>query len=304
MDRFAALTVFAHVADSGSFSAAAKVLGLTPSAISKQIAQLEDHLGARLVNRTTRRLSLTEVGEAFRLRARQALAALDEAEAAVTNLNAAPRGTLRVTTAVAFGQAHVAPVLPAFLAQHPEITLELTMSDRFVDLVQEGFDVAVRIGGLADTSQVARRIAPNRRIVCASPAYLAAAGRPLTPFDLADHNCLIYAEPGHQLDWTFTVDGVRRSVPVKGTFRSNSVAALARAAEGGVGITRLSAFQLVDALAGGRLVPLLESYEGRESEVYAVYPASRHLSPKVRAFVDHLVATIGRPGYWQAAGLG
>ncbi len=303
MDRFSALTVFAQVADSGSFSAAAQVLGLTPSAVSKQIAQLEDHLGARLVHRTTRKLSLTEVGEAFRFRARHVLAALEEAETAVSNLSTTPRGNLRVTMPIAFGQEHVAPVLPEFAARFPDISLEIVITDRFVDLVQEGIDVAVRIGELADSSLVVRRLAPNRRVVCASPDYIARAGCPETPTDLLHHNCLLYAEPGYQLDWTFMVDDVRVSVPIKGSVRSNSIAVLVQSALAGIGIIRLAAYQFMGALADGRLVPLLQDFTMNESEVYAVYPASRHLSPKVRAFVDYLAETIGRPGYWQAAGL-
>ncbi len=303
MDRFTALTVFAQVADSLSFSAAAKQLGLTPSAVSKQIAQLEDRLGARLVQRTTRKLALTEAGAAFLPRARQVLATLEEAEDTVTDLAQSPRGVLRVSLPSTFAQIHVAPVLPGFLARYPEIRLEISVTDRFVDLVHDGIDVAVRIGALDDSTLMARRLAPNRRVVAAAPSYLARAGRPAVPNDLLAHNCLVYAEPGRALAWVFNGGDERITVPVTGSLRCNSAEVLLQAALDGVGIIRMSAYVMVDALADGRLVTLLPAYEVRESEVYAVYPAGRHLSPKVRAFIDHLVATVGRPGYWRAVGL-
>ena len=303
MDRFTALTVFAQVADSLSFSAAAKQLGLTPSAVSKQIAQLEDRLGARLVQRTTRKLALTEAGTAFLPHARQILGALEDAEAAVTNLAEAPRGVLRVSLPTNFAQMHVGPVLPAFLARYPEVRLEVSITDRFIDLVQEGIDVAVRIGALNDSTLVARRLAPNRRVVAAAPGYLDRHGRPAVPRDLLTHNCLIYGEPGRSIAWVFNDGSERITVPVGGSLRCNDTEVLLKAALAGAGIVRMSTYVLVDALAAGRLVPLLPTYEVQESEVYAVYPAGRHLSPKVRVFIDHLVETVGRPGYWRAAGL-
>jgi DNA-binding transcriptional LysR family regulator len=303
-DRLSGLAVFAQVVDSGGFSAAARTLGLTPSAVSKQIGLLEDRLGARLLHRTTRRVALTEVGAAFYERARGVLTALDEAERSVTDLNAVPRGTLRLSIPVHFGQFHIAPILPGFMAQYPEVTLDLDMSDRYVDLIGESIDVAVRIGGLQDSSLIVRRLAPNRRIVCASPAYLAAHGTPAAPADLAEHNCLTFHQHGPAVEWRFGEGERRQTVRVSGTLQANNIEALRAAAVAGVGIIRMSAYVLAGELAEGRLVPVLADFEARDAEVYALYPAARHLSPKVRAFVDYLADRIGRPAYWQAMGMG
>lgn len=303
IDRFNGLDVFVHVVEAGSFSAAARDLGATPSAMSKQISALEDRLGARLLNRTTRRLSLTETGEALFERARPALGALAEAEEAVVALNAAPRGRLRVNMPASFGEAHVAPVLPGFMQRYPDVSLEVTQTDRFVDLVAEGVDVAIRVAELKDSSLIARRLAPLRRLICAAPAYLAQHGTPAHPRELTGHNCLTFVERTHHIDWTFEEGGKRQTVTVAGTLQTNSVRTLVGAAVDGLGIANLSNYRIVEELKSGALVPLLEDYERPPSSVYAVYPASRHLSPTVRAFIDYLVETIGQPSFWTVAGL-
>ena len=299
----AGLPVFVQVVESGGFTAAAGPLGLTPSAVSRQISQLEDRLGARLLNRTTRRIGLTEVGAAYFERARQALALLAEAERAVLDLNAEPSGTLRVSLPTIFGNFHIAPILPAFVARYPKIALDVSTGDRFVDLVEEGLDVAIRVAELRDSSLIARRIAPFRRIVAASPAYLARRGTPRSPDDLAGHNCLVlsaYQPHGH---WQFGTEQAIRSIRVTGSIESNSIDVLRHAALAGEGIVQLPSYTLSREIGEGGLVPLLADQAADNRNVYAVYPASRHLSPKVRAFVDYLVETIGQPAYWRQSGM-
>lgn len=303
IDRFNALSTFLQVAETGSFSAAGTVLSLSPSAVSKQISQLEDRLGARLFDRTTRSVHLTEVGRAFLERGRAALAALEEAEAAVTDLTQTPRGVLRVSMPVGFGRAHVAPLIPGFLTHHPEVSVELEQNDRVVNLVDEGFDAAVRMGGLADSSLIAKRVAPMRRIVCASPGYLARHGTPLVPRDLAHHACLVFAQAGRVMEWVFGDGAGRHVVRVRGRLTSNSNETLIAAALAGHGLVRLSNYLLGEHLRNGRLVRLLEPYETHEAGVFAVYPAARHLSPKVRAFIDFLADRLGRPDYWAVSDL-
>ena len=303
MDRLSGLAIFAAVVEAKSFSAAAKQLGMSKSAVSKQVGKLEDRLGARLLNRTTRRISLTEMGAAYYDRARAALDALAEAEQAVIDLSAAPSGVLKISMPSIFGNIHIAPILPAFAMRYPEITLDVSINDRFVDLVEEGRDVAVRVAELRDSSLVARRIAPFRRLVCGSPGYVARHGRPDAPADLADHDCLVltsYQPRGH---WQFGAGKTLRSMRVSGSIESNSADVLRQAARAGVGLVQLPSYVLSQDIKSGALLPLLTGHEADNRDVYAVYPASRHLSPKVRAFVDHLVATLGRPSYWEEAGL-
>lgn len=303
VDRFALLATFLQVVESGSFSRAGAVLGLSPSAVSKQISQLEDRLGARLFNRTTRIVQLTEVGRTFYDRGRAALMALEEAEDAVTDLTQIPRGVLRVTMPVGFGRAHVAPLIPEMLARNPEVSIELEHNDRLVNLVEEGFDVGVRTGQMSDSSLVAKRIAPMRRIVCASPGYIAAHGEPKTPGDLNAHQCLIFAQGGRVMEWVFGNGTDRRVVRVQGRFSANNNEALIAAALDGHGIIRLSNYLLGEPLRDGRLIRLLAPYETSEAGVFAVYPAARHLSPKVRAFVDLIASRLGKPDYWAVSGL-
>lgn len=303
MDRLTGLTIFAKVVELGGFSAAATQMGLSPSAVSKQIAQLEDRLGARLLNRTTRRISLTDAGSGFYERVRSVLAELEDAERTVLDSAEQPRGLLRVNMPQVFGAYHVEPFLPEFLAKHPEVTLEAISEDRFVNLVEEAIDVAVRVADLNDSSLIARRLAPNKRVVVASPAYLAAHGTPHRPEDLVGHNCLSKHDQLPREEWRFERDGETVTVPIRGTLKANSLSMLKAAAVGGRGIIRVSVYTLVEELRSGQLVRLLQPFEAKDPDVYAVYAASRHLSPKVRAFVDHLVQTIGKPSYWREVGL-
>jgi len=298
-DHLSAMAVFARVVEAGSFSRAARGLGLSKSAVSKQVARLEDRLGARLLNRTTRQLSLTEAGRAFYGGCRQMLAEAESAAAAVGHLAQAPRGTLHVNAPMSFGQQHVAPALPAFMAQYPELDVDLQLNDRTVDLVDEGFDLAVRIGELPDSTLVARRLAPLRTAVVAAPAYLDRHGRPAHPRELQAHACLLYSYLASGRTWRFAgPDGVVR-VPVSGPLEANNGDVLLAAACGGAGIARLPTFICGDALRAGRLERVLDDWvDTGDAAVYAVYPASRNVSPKVRVFLAFLAARFGPAAYW------
>lgn len=292
MDRLAALTAFAAVIETGSFAAAARRLGRSPSRLSRQIADLEAGLGVRLLHRTTRALTLTEAGQAYHEHVARILAELATADQSVGCLQAAPRGRLRVAAPMSFGIGHLAPLLPAFLEAYPEIELDLALNDRFVDLIDEGFDLAVRIGRLADSSLIVRRVAPLRRVLCASPAYLAAHGIPATPDDLAAQDGLGYSNMTPNEEWCFIhpEDGRPWPVRIKPRLRVNNGDALRLAALGGIGFGLLPTFIVGPDLAAGTLVPLLAPYLRQDGAIQAVYPPARHLSPKVRVFVDFLVA--------------
>ena len=304
MDRLAALEAFAKVAETQSFSEAARRLRSSKSAVSRHVAALEASLGARLFHRTTRSLTLTEAGRDYFARASRILADLDEADASVSQLQAAPRGRLRVNAPMSFGFLHLAPALGDFLARYPEVELDVTLSDRFVDLVDEGVDVAVRIGSLTDSSLVARRLAGIRRVLCASPDYLARHGVPQTPDDLKSHDCLSNTNITITREWRFIRpdDGAPWPVEVKGRMIANSGDLLRVAALHGHGFVHLPTFIVGDDLRAGTLVSVLEPYVAQDLTLNAVYPTARHLSPKVRAFVDFLAERFGgdKP-YWDAA---
>jgi len=262
---------------------------ISSSACSRQVAELEAHLETRLLNRTTRRLSLTEGGQGFYERCVQLLADLEEAEQAAAQNAARPRGTLRVTTSINFGVRHVSPAIGAFLAKFPEVTFDVSLSDRIVDLVEEGYDLAIRIGSAGGDTLVARKLGDSRMVACASPAYLKAHGAPKTPEDLARHSCLTYEYMPVRNVWTFRgKDGREHAVRVSGPLHSNNGDLLAAAAVAGVGIASEPEFRLGPDLKAGRLVPILGSYTSPLGPIYAVYPSRRYLSAKVRAFVDFL----------------
>lgn len=287
------LLVFAAVAEAGSFSAAARALGVSKSAVSKQVSQLEATVGARLLQRTTRRLSLTEAGAALLARGQRVLAELDGVETDLGRLGGPPRGLLRLSAPMSFGQRHVAPLLPAFLAAHPGVQVELDLTDRTVDLIGERFDCAVRVGRLPDSTLVARRLAPARRVVCAAPDYLARHGVPRTPEALRRHACLDYtylAAPG---GWPFTSGSRTRRIAVRGPLSSNNGEALRDAALAGLGIALLPTFIVGDDLRADRLRALLTAYECWDASIFAVYPPTRHVPAKLRAFVDFLAGHCG-----------
>lgn len=294
MDRFKQLQAFVRTAERGSQSAAGRELGITPAMVGRTIRALEDRLGVRLLHRTTTRQSLTPAGAAFHAGAAAALDALDSAERAASEQQAEPQGVLRVNAPMSFGVRHLAPALAAFGAAHPRVRVELVLNDRVVDLVDEGYDMAVRIGTLRDSRLVARRLAPCRMVLCASPGYLRRRGAPAVPDDLRAHDCLLYAyTPGG----SWTLGG--QVVPVSGPLVANNGDALLHAALAGQGIIMQPTFIVGDALRGGGLVPLLPGWPARDLHAHAVYPAARNLSPKVRAFVDFLVERFG-PAPWDA----
>ena len=299
MDRFAVVEAFARVAEAGSFSEAARRLRVSKSVVSRQVSALEAELGVRLFQRTTRSLTLTEAGQGYFGQISRILTDLEDADASVSRLQAAPRGCLRVSAPMSFGFLHLDPAIPDFLARFPEVNVEFAMSDRFVDLVEEGFDLAVRIGRLGDSSLIARRLAPIHMAVCASPDYLERRGTPVTPQDLVQHDCLFYSQ-GPALDvWRFvSAEGTPLQVEVKGRMRANNGDALRVAALKGLGLCDLPTFIVGADLQAGTLVSVLSEFMPSDSAAYAVYPTVRHLSPKVRAFVDFLLERFGGTPYW------
>ncbi len=298
MDNLSGMAIFARVVEARSFSGAAKQMGLSKSAVSKQIGQLEDRLGARLLDRTTRRIALTEVGRVFYEHAARMLAEARAAEEAVTSLHEMPRGLLRINLPMSFGMAHIVPAIPDFLNRCPELKIDMAFSDRYVDLLDEGFDLAVRIARLTDSSLIAKRLAPNHYVVCASPEYLAKHGEPKRPDDLAAHSCLGYtysADPEH---WKFIVDGKPVNVRVGGRLRANNGDALRVAAINHHGLIYSPSFMIGQDVAAGRLRVVLRDFTPDDSAIYAVYPSRRYLTPKVRTFIDFLVARFGPEPYW------
>lgn len=290
MDRSTQMEVFVRVADEGGFSAAARSLKLTPSAVSKLIGRLEDRLGVRLFHRTTRSLSLTEEGRAFKQRCVEILNDIEQAEAAVSALHDHVTGTLRITATVAFTRVHVLPLLPEFMSLYPDLRVELELSDRSVDLINDGFDVGLRLQEhMEDESLVARRLAVNRRVICASPDYLEKFGVPKTPDDLLKHNCLVHSSLSAFNDWEFESDDGVRVLRPNGNFEANSAYALYEAVLAGIGVARLATFVIQRDLKSGRLQPILTDFEHEKSSILIVYPHRRHLSSKVRAFVDFMV---------------
>jgi DNA-binding transcriptional LysR family regulator len=298
MDRITGLSVFARVVESSSFAAAARHFGLSPAMASKHILALEERLGARLLNRTTRRVSPTEIGRVFYERATRILADIDDAEQEASALQATPRGLLRVSGPLSFGTRQLAPAIADFLAACPAVEIDVTLSDRVADLVEEGFDLAIRIGRLVDSSLIARRIAPCLVVACAAPDYLKSHGAPRLPADLAAHNCLGYSYAALRNEWRFSGPDGTESVRVAGRLNANNGDVLRLAALGGEGIILQPSFLVADDLAAGRLVPILPGYVPDELAIHAVYPHSRHLSVKVRSFVDFLVARFGQQPEW------
>jgi DNA-binding transcriptional LysR family regulator len=301
MDRLSALEAFVRVAETGSFSEAARRLKTSKSAVSRLVAALEAELGVRLIHRTTRALTLTEAGRGYRERAARILADLLDADRSVSLMQAAPRGRLVVNAPMSFGRLQLGAAIPDFLALYPDVTVDLTLTDRFVDLIEEGIDVAVRIGTLADTSLVARRLTPIRRVVCASPAYLATRGTPGSPDDLAGHDCIGYSNLPQQQEWRFVdPDGRPRPVAVGGRLSVNNGDVIRDAVLRDVGLALLPTFLVGDDLRAGRLVSVLDRFLPQDLALNAVYPHARHLSPKVRAFVDFLAARFGPRPYWDS----
>ena len=299
MDRFESMRIFAKVVESGSFTGAAARLSVSPGTISEHIKELEERLGTRLMNRTTRKLSLTETGRAFYERSSRILADLEEAEQAATNLQAALRGELRVNASPCFGMLQLASAISDFTARFPEISVELMLSDRMADLIDEGFDLAVRGEPIPDSSLIARQLGPVRVVICATPGYLERHGTPKTPADLARHNCLMLTGPSQLRNWhLIEADGTPADVALTGHLRSNNPGVLMCAALAGQGLVCLPTLMTGDALRTGRLVTVLDEYLAQPFTLRALYPPNRHLSAKVRAFVDFLAERYGKPTLW------
>lgn len=294
MNTLESMNLLIEAVDGGSFSAAGRKLGLAPSSVARSIGALEDDLGVRLLNRSTRSLSLTEAGRLFHERARRILAEVDEAKLSVTQLEADPRGTLRLNAPAAFGRAHIAPMLPDFLSTYPNVKIDLSMTDAFIDPVEEGVDLVIRIGELNDSSLMARKLAPNRRVICASPDYFARHGRPVAPDDIRHHNCLIYKRTNDRAIWHLRdQDGITHDVPVTGNFQTNNTEALRNVLFGALGVAILPTWFIGHDVREGRLEVVFERYTvsptALDTNIYAVFPYNRYLSPKVRAFVDTLL---------------
>jgi DNA-binding transcriptional LysR family regulator len=300
MDALSDIAVFIQVVDSGSFTATADRLGLSKSVVSKYVTRLEDRLGARLLNRTTRRLSLTEVGRAFYERSRKGLQEIEEAEAEVSRLQSAPRGVLRLNSPMSFGIQHIAPALAEFMALYTDLSVEMSLDDRRVNLVEEGFDLAIRIGELPDSSLVARRLGPCRHVVCGAPGYFKRHGVPRSLDELRRHNAIAYQYQDSPREWRFiSPHGNPVSVPVSGSLQMNNSLALREALLQEAGIMLTPTFIVGADLQAGRLQAILQEYKALEVSIYAVYPQRRHLSPKVRAFIDFLLVRFAEPLYWE-----
>lgn len=300
MDRFRSLEIFAATAERLNFAAAARDLKLTRAMVSKHIAALEDRLGVRLFHRTTRRANLTEAGRALATRAGPLIDTLNEAEDAVRDLNTVLRGRLRVNAPVTFGALFAAPLIARFLGEHPGVEIDLTLNDRAVDLVEEGYDVVVRIGVPADSSLIVRRLAPARLVIAGSPDYLKRNGMPKVPADLKRHNCLGYAYWSLRDEWQLTApDSKPERVRVKGSLVANNGDALRAAALEGVGLILQPTFSICDDLRDGRLVPVLTAYALRELTVHALYAPGAAPNAKLRAFIDLMAKDWGGTPPWE-----
>ena len=293
-DGLDGITVFVQVVESGSFTAAAEQLGHSTSFVSKEVTRLEDRLGARLLNRTTRKISLTDVGRLYFERCKQIVIDAEQAEQCVSQLHEAPRGVLKVSAPVSFGLSYLRQELPQFLETYPELNLDIEFSDRMVDVVAEGFDVVLRIGNLKDSNLIIRRINTSRGVIVAAPSYWQRRGRPSHPTELAKHDCISYSYKQTPSYWEFVdleAKAIGVNVPIR--VQCNSAELEAAMAVAGLGVTRLPAFVIEQELAKGLLEIALEDYERPPLGIFAVYPHRLHLSAKVRVFIDFLAERFG-----------
>jgi DNA-binding transcriptional LysR family regulator len=297
-EQFDHMAVFARVVAAGSLSAAARELGLSPAVVSRRLAALETRLGVRLINRTTRSLHLTDEGAGYYEACTRILAQVEEADAAASAGRGQPQGALKVAVPASFGHQFITPLVPQFAARYPEVQIALSLSDRTVNLIEEGFDLAIRIAELADSSLAARKLAPNRRVVCASPEYLRRHGTPRIPEDLVRHNCL--PAPDFTATWVYKdPDGKPGSVRVSGRYACDNWEVIREWALAGLGVALKSTWDVRRHLEDGSLVPLLPGYIfGSEVAIYAVYPHRRHLPAKTRAFIEFLAESFGPEPSW------
>jgi DNA-binding transcriptional LysR family regulator len=293
VDRLDALRLFSRLAERGSFSAAARDLKIKQSTASKWVAELEAELGASLVERTTRSVRITEDGQRLLARARDVLAAFDELSADFEERSPEPRGRVRVSVPVVFGRLFVVPAVADFLKRHAEVSVELVMNDRYVNLVDEGFDLAIRVGVPTDTSARGRKLAESRRVLVAAPAYLKSHHRPKAPDDLRRHECLVHGDANASIVWRFGTDPAKSvPVPVRGRFAANNSEAVVLMARQGLGVALLADWLVREDLKRGRLVPLLERFAAPPAPVFALSPPGRFSSATVRALTEHLATTI------------
>jgi DNA-binding transcriptional LysR family regulator len=306
MDRFAAMEAFVRVVEAGGFSQAARARGLATSSLTRQVDLLERMLGTKLLNRSTRRTTPTEAGQCYYDRAVGILDELEAADASIAGRDAAPQGLLRVSAPVAFSRLHVAPALPEFLSACPAIEIEMSLTDVVIDLAAEDIDLAIRIGPLGSTNVIARRLAPHRRILCASPTYLAARGAPGTPAELTTHSCLRFTYHSARRTWRFRSTGGTTEVQVDGPLRADNAEILQEAARAGLGIVLMPSWLVGEDIRVGRLVEVLPAYRASlgsdEAGIHAIWLPNRRGSPKVRALVDYLAKRFGPTPYWEVLG--
>ncbi len=303
MDRLRAFEVFVTVVSRGSFTRAAEALETSPANVTRYVNELETHLGTRLLNRTSRRLSVTEAGEIFYARCKSILDDVAETEGLVSSASVEPRGRLRINAPVSFGILHLAPLWPEFMRRHPEVELDVALSDRVVDIVDEGYDLAIRISRAGSTNQAARKLATSRNILCASPAYLARCGYPAAPSDLMEHRCIGYSYAVTGDEWQL-IDRESKvhTVKVNCHMRSNNGDTARAAALAGQGVIWQPTFLIGDDLRTGKLVQILPEYRLPDIDVLALYPSRRYLSAKTRAMIDFLVDAFGGVPPWDRAG--
>lgn len=295
MDRLTALQVFRHVAELNSFAGAGRRLGLSPPAISKNIAELEAHLGIRLINRTTRRMALTEEGRLYLEHVTRGLDALAEADQVLCPIKAAPSGTLRVSAPMTVTLTRLSTAIPAFLARYPDLKLDLHLDDRRVDIVREGFDLAIRgSDNLENSSLIARRLAVMPHVLCAAPSYFEAYGRPKTPSDLKSLNCIRFSLSGHADTWEFSKGGRTERIAIHSRYSVSSSLAVRDALRAGFGLSLMPYPYVEEDLENGRLQSALEDWSTVETTLYAVYPSRQHVVPKLRAMLDFLIEEFGR----------
>ena len=299
MGQFRQISTFVEVVAKGSLSAAARAEGIAPAMIGRRLDALEARLGVKLLQRTTRKLALTNEGAAFLEDCQRILAELEDAESAVSERSARATGHLLLSAPAGFGRQHVAPLLPSFLAEHREVTINLNLSDRVVDVVGEGIDVAIRIASLSDSSLVAVKLADNRRVLVGSPAYLKRNGTPKTLADLAKHNCLAISSEGSQRGWTFLDNGKPVTLKVVGNMVCNDGQVLHDWALSGKGLAWRSMWEVGGEIAAGRLRTVLDQHEAPGNDIHAVFAQRRHLPLRIRACVDFLRHTYAQPAYWR-----
>ncbi len=298
MDHFKQISTFVEVAAKGSLSAAARAEGVAPAMIGRRLDALEERLGVKLLQRSTRKIALTNEGIAFLEDCQRILADLENAEAAVSERSANASGHLLISAPAGFGRQHVAPLIPSFLAQHRNVTVTLNLNDRVVDLIGEGIDVAIRIAALSDSSLVGVKLADNKRVVVASPAYIKRYGAPASLDDLAKHNCLAISSEGSQRGWTFRQNGKNVTLKVTGNMVCNDGAVLHDWALAGKGLAWRSMWEVGTAIESGRLVTVLDEFAAPGNDIYAVFAQRRHLPLRIRAFVDFLRHAYAQPDYW------